>query len=180
MYVCIPLSIHMYSYIYIYTWNVFTCVHQCIYIQVLAKPGSVKPAKTFTAEIYCLSKEEGASLVCGYGFGCGCGCSCVGGWVCVSPSHRWVHLLQQGGGCVSCVAVGCVGVVVCMCVCLCASLSPVRSIVLARRSVRLVCLCVALSVDGYQWVWVSLSLRRRMRHVCLFVAVTVALVCWWA
>jgi len=27
--------------------------------QVLAKPGSVKPAKTFTAEIYCLSKEEG-------------------------------------------------------------------------------------------------------------------------
>jgi len=27
--------------------------------QVLVKPGSVKPVKTFTAEIYCLTKEEG-------------------------------------------------------------------------------------------------------------------------
>ena len=27
--------------------------------QVLAKPGSVKPATKFKAEIYCLTKEEG-------------------------------------------------------------------------------------------------------------------------
>ena len=27
--------------------------------QVLAKPGSVKPATKFSAEIYCLTKEEG-------------------------------------------------------------------------------------------------------------------------